>query len=71
MLGESIDHEGVNAMGAILRLDLTGTPTAWLSREIDWPGTPGEAVAVFTGRADVEPYRQGLAGFGLTRIERL
>ena len=45
--------------------------TAWLSRDIDWPGTPGEAVAVFTGRADVEPYRQGLAGFGLTRIERL
>lgn len=34
MLGESIDYEGINVMGAILRLDLTGTPTAWLSREM-------------------------------------
>ena len=42
------------------------------SGDIVWPGDPGEGVAVFTGRgADIEAYRTGLAGFGLTRIERL
>jgi glutamate racemase len=46
--------------------------TAWLTREVEWPGDPGEGVAVFTGRsAEIEAYRNGLAGFGLTRIERL
>ena len=46
--------------------------TAWLTREVEWPDDPGEGVAVFTGRgADIEAYRNGLAGFGLTRIERL
>ena len=46
--------------------------TAWLTREIEWPSDPGEGVAVFTGRgADIEAYRNGLAGFGLTKIERL
>ena len=46
--------------------------TAWLTREHDWPDSPGEGVAVFTGRnPDGEAYRPGLAGFGLTRIEKL
>lgn len=46
--------------------------TAWLTREIAWPDAPSEGIAVFTGRdTDVDAYRNGLAGFGLTRIERL
>ena len=45
--------------------------TAWLMRDVEWPGTAGEGIAVFTGRGDVEAYRDGLARFGLTRIERL
>ena len=45
--------------------------TAWLMRDVEWPETAGEGIAVFTGRADVEAYRDGLARFGLTRIERL
>jgi glutamate racemase len=46
--------------------------TAWLTREVEWPSDPGEGVAVFTGRnAEIEAYRNGLAGFGLTRIDRM
>ncbi len=46
--------------------------TAWLTRDQMWPDSPGEGIAVFTGPADrAEAYRQGLAAFGLTRIESL
>src|SRR5690606_19978861 len=46
--------------------------TAWLLREENWPESPGEGVAVLTGRAPMsEEYRRGLAEFGLGRIERL
>jgi len=46
--------------------------TAWLTREVSWPDAPAEGIAIFTGRrTDVEAYRRGLAGFGLTRIEKL
>ena len=46
--------------------------TAWLTREVSWPDAPAERIAIFTGRqTDVEAYRPGLAGFGLTRIEKL
>ena len=46
--------------------------TAWLTRDVAWPDRPSEGIAVFTGRAtDAEAYRAGLAGFGLTRIEKL
>jgi len=34
--------------------------------------SPGTGLAIFTGSAaGAEPYRAGLAGFGLTRIETL
>lgn len=46
--------------------------TAWLTRNLTWPGEASEGVALFTGRdTDVEAYRLGLAQYGLTRIERL
>jgi glutamate racemase len=46
--------------------------TAWLTRDESWPAAPGEGIAVFTGAApDGEAFRAGLAGFGLTRIEKL
>ncbi len=46
--------------------------TAWLTRELSWPGEASEGVALFTGRdTDLEAYRPGLALFGLTRLERL
>ena len=46
--------------------------TAWLARGLEWPDSPGTGLAIFTGfAADAEPYRAGLAGFGLTRIETL
>jgi len=46
--------------------------TAWWLRDAKWPGPPPEGIAVFTGRSsDIEPYRKGLAAFGLTRIEKL
>ena len=44
--------------------------TAWLLRDRTWPAEAPEGVAVFTGPGG-EAYREGLAGFGLTRIERL
>lgn len=45
--------------------------TAFLTREIAWPEAPQEGIAVFTGGIDAEPYCAALAGFGLTRIEKL
>jgi len=46
--------------------------TAWLLRERSWPGGEKTGVAVFTGgAAQAEPYRNGLAGFGLTEIRSL
>ena len=46
--------------------------TAWLARDFDWPESPGPGVAVFTGSAAAaEAYREGLAGYGLSRIETL
>lgn len=44
--------------------------TQWLARELAWPDGPGEGVAVFTGAA-ADAYRAGVAGYGLTRIEKL
>jgi glutamate racemase len=43
---------------------------AWLMRDHVWPATPSEGLAVFTGGGG-EAYRQGLAGFGLIRLEAL
>ena len=46
--------------------------TAWLLRDETWPETPGEGIAVLTGPgAESGGFRRGLAGFGLTRIEKL
>lgn len=45
--------------------------TAWLTRDLIWPDSAPEGVAVFTGAAPIEAYRAGLAGFGLTRLENL
>ena len=46
--------------------------TAWLLQDESWPDQPGEGVAVFTGPLTAtEPYRPGLACFGLTRFEGL
>ena len=46
--------------------------TAWLTRDHAWPEAPGEGIAVFTGGSErAEPYRAGLAGFGLTDIRSL
>ena len=45
--------------------------TAWLSRDVAWPDSPSPGIAVFTGRADFERYRLGLAEYGLSRMERL
>jgi glutamate racemase len=44
--------------------------TQWLARGLAWPDTPGEGVAVFSGPGG-EACRAGLAGYGLTRLERL
>ena len=44
--------------------------TAFLARDLAWPDGPGEGIAVFTG-ADGERYRRGLAGYGLSRLDRL
>lgn len=46
--------------------------TAWLVRDVTWPETSPDGIALFTGSAEnVEVYRPGLARFGLTRIEKL
>jgi glutamate racemase len=44
--------------------------TAWLTRERMWPAEPRGGLALFTGRnTDVGPYREGLARFGIARVE--
>ena len=49
-----------------------GSKPRWLARDFDWPESPGPGVAVFTGSATAaEAYREGLAGYGLSRIETL
>jgi glutamate racemase len=46
--------------------------TAWLLRGRLWPDSPPRDIAIFTGPiGQAEPYRPGLAAFGLTRIETL
>jgi glutamate racemase len=41
--------------------------TAWLTRHIDWPAEQPSGVALFTRwTAELERYREGLAGYGLT-----
>ena len=46
--------------------------TAWLLRDVRWPGGAPEGTAVFTARnSDVEAYKEGLARFGLTRLVTL
>jgi glutamate racemase len=46
--------------------------TAWLTRDIVWPPTPAEGIALFTRRdASAEAYLPGLRAYGLTQIESL
>jgi glutamate racemase len=46
--------------------------TAFLTSGRSWPDSPGEGIALFTGRdTDIEAYRPGFARFGLTRLTRL
>ncbi|MBX3562248.1 MAG: glutamate racemase [Sphingomonas sp.] len=46
--------------------------TARLADGMEWPGGPGEGIAVFTGDpARAAAYRDGLVRFGLNRIEAL
>jgi len=46
--------------------------TAWLLRGECWPNKAGAGIAVFTGPIEgADSCRLGLAGFGLTRFERL
>jgi glutamate racemase len=46
--------------------------TAWLARDLSWPHPAPQGIALFTGRStDIEAYRPGLVGYGLTRLERL
>jgi glutamate racemase len=46
--------------------------TAWLARDLTWSDSKAGGIAVFTGPASAaEAYREGLAGYGLSRIEAL
>ena len=46
--------------------------TAWLARDLIWPGPPETGLAIFTGPASrSEAYRAGLGGYGISRIETL
>ncbi len=46
--------------------------TQYLLRDHEWPDAPGEGIAVFTAPSPlIDVYRDGLAGFGLTRVETL
>jgi glutamate racemase len=46
--------------------------TAWLARDLIWPGSPATGLAIFTGPASrTEAYRAGLGGYGISRIETL
>ncbi|HYJ51789.1 MAG TPA: glutamate racemase [Allosphingosinicella sp.] len=44
--------------------------TQWLARDLAWEAPPPPGIALFTGPGG-EAYRAGLAGYGLTRIERV
>jgi glutamate racemase len=46
--------------------------TAWLLRDHEWPVVAGEGIAVFTAPSPaIDAYRDGLAHYGLTRVETL
>ena len=46
--------------------------TAYLARDQRWPDAPGPGIAVFTAPIDIpDGLQNSLAGFGLTKIERL
>ena len=46
--------------------------TAWLLRDHLWPAAPSDGIAVFTAPSpSIDAYRDGLAGYGLTRVETL
>ena len=46
--------------------------TAWLTRDHVWPESAPDGRAIFTSRAtDLDAYRNGMADFGLSRIETL
>lgn len=46
--------------------------TAWLLRDHHWPDAPGDGIAVFTAPSpSIRAYGEGLAAFGLTRLETL
>jgi glutamate racemase len=46
--------------------------TAWLARDFEWPDSPGDGLAIFTGpAAAAEHYRAGLADYGISRMETL
>ena len=46
--------------------------TQWLLRDHGWPDALAEGIAVFTAPSPLlQAYRDGLAGFGLTRVETL
>jgi glutamate racemase len=46
--------------------------TAWLLRDHQWPDAPGNGIAVFTTPSPLlDAYCEGLAGFGLSRVEAL
>ena len=71
-----VEQELVNAAGRPF-LFLHGAEgiarrTAWLTREVEWPGNPAEGKAVFTRWSEAtEAYRPALARFGLTQVEKL
>ena len=44
--------------------------TNWLARDLEWNGAAPSGLALFTGPGG-EAYREGLARYGLTRIERV
>jgi glutamate racemase len=44
--------------------------TAWLTRHIEWPAERPSGIALFTRwNTELERYRRGLAGYGLTLME--
>ncbi len=46
--------------------------TAWLARDVNWPDTVPEGIALFTRwTAESVAYRRGFEGYGLTSLARL
>ncbi|MDT9600008.1 glutamate racemase [Sphingosinicella rhizophila] len=45
--------------------------TAWLLRDTLWPEERPEDLALFTGATGIHHYREGLARYGITRVEKL